>query len=107
MKLTSLKDFLKLPSGTIYSDYEKGATYGLFKKHESLDNGPGLVGDFFMESLLAEQDHDAAPFQSGGISRWALYEADAQFVVYEKEDLLWLTNILNEAISITQAPTPQ
>jgi hypothetical protein len=100
MKLTSIQDFLKLPPGTVYSDYEQGMVIGLFKKHESTDNGPEHVGDFFMESITGKQDHDAAPFNSGGIGRWALYEPDAQFLVYEKEDLLWMTSILTEAAKL-------
>lgn len=90
MRIVSLEDFLNLPSGTIYSEYEPAVCTGLYRKGESLD------GDFFCSSLIAECLNGDHPTVDGVQSRWGRFAFSAQFVVYDQEDIETIRSLLSK-----------
>lgn len=86
MKVVSLKEFLVLPSGTIYSHFEPCIVEGFFRKGENVDYEGSI--DFYEMDLLGGCMNGAMPPKVDlAYSRWALYEDDAQFAIYETDDL--------------------
>lgn len=100
MKILKLDEFLKLPIGTIYCEYEGGACRGLFRKWETLRNDDEEPCDFFCSSLIAEfanrgiNDNGKNPILDGVCSRWAEFDHNKQFVVYEADDIAQLKSML-------------
>lgn len=102
MKIVNRDDFLKLPSGIVYSDYQShGMINNLYVKLESLKN------DWFYQDLInsldamdsREIDEIIDSAENAGTSfdmnldiseRDGLFKVDQHFVVYEKSDVLRL-----------------
>jgi len=87
MKIVSLPEFLKLPAGTIYSDYEPDICRGLNRKGNTIKQPGEEPIDFFYASLVAECFNGAGPTVDVIESRWGEYEERAMFAVYEAADL--------------------
>jgi len=89
MKIVNFDEFVELPAGTIYSDYEPAVCTGLFRKGDSIRGR-----DFYLSSLVADCWNGDLPTCDVIESRWALYEYDAEFAVYEDDDVVNLLQML-------------
>lgn len=96
MKIVGLQELGALPEGTIYSDYEPAIVEGLYRFHSPIRHeAGGKVNDFFYTNLIAivdlqqrhEQPETAGLCLADALTRWGLFEDDAQFLVYEAADL--------------------
>ncbi len=99
MKIFELMEFVKLPSGTLYSDIFEGIPTGLFRKCYTVPSPPeeGPPADFFTVSLIAQSENDGM-ILSGLQSRWALFDYDAKFLVYESNDVDLIRSLIPPAI---------
>lgn len=93
MKLLSLEEFVKLPSGTIYSEYVPETCRGLFVKMDTIEHPEdGPPADFFLQQLLP--DDGCPPELNLTPRRWALFDFSAQFAVYDRNDLAEIARYL-------------
>lgn len=109
MKIVNRKQFLSLPDGIIYSQYESlGMIKGLYQKHKSYSN------DWIYQDLLGNVDaEDSGEFadimfnaEQGGkftidldcVERDGGFEESNMFVIYDKEDLNKLVVHLSETL---------
>jgi hypothetical protein len=107
MRIVNKQEFYKLPSGTLYSEYEPCIFTGLKIKNETIihDNEPE---DFFYEDLIGNVCADSSAvfidilekcekdksefnlnFESG--SRDGLFEDGALYAVYNTDEILALS----------------
>src|SRR5262245_48431229 len=96
MKIVNFDELVKLPKGTIYSDYEPCVCDGLFR-FESVIEYEGGPKDFFYTSLIGQCDNGEAPVVDDVMSRWGLFDYNAQFAVYEKADLTLIKSMISAA----------
>jgi hypothetical protein len=107
MKIVSFPEFAKLPVGTIYSYYEPCVCRGLMSKGDTIYDIAGDVRggennpiDFFEQSLTGECWNGDDPIVDEGWSRWGLFERDAQFAIYELDDLELIKSQVEKAIAL-------
>jgi len=93
MKLLTLPDFLELPAGTIYSDYEPTICRGLNRKGNTIRREGEEPIDFFYASLVAESVNGELMVDRIE-QRWGEYEPRAMFAVYESKDLEIIKRLL-------------
>lgn len=106
MRIVNKQEFLKLPEGILYSDFEPFSFSGLKIKGETWDS------DFIYQDLIGNVD---APSSSDSFDvlynanetgesfsldfdcgcRDGLYDNDQLFAIYETEDVIGLINRLN------------
>jgi hypothetical protein len=110
MKIYRRKQFLQLPVGTIYAKGERWCFGSLHIKHDTTDygdwwsldpcwiaaNDSGEAADRLDEML----DKGASFPMEDAVSRDGLHEEDALFLVFERDDLLQLRDVIDKAISI-------
>lgn len=106
MRIVNRQEFLAMPEGTLYSDYEPQVFSGLKIKGEKWGN------DFIYQDLIvnvdclssghlvdilvsAEQNRESFSLDFDCGCRDGLYEKDALFAIYEPEDVIGLINRLN------------
>ena len=94
MKILNYEEFVKMPPGTIYSEYEPCHTNGLFRKGDSIQYDDGFIGDFWLEPVIAGCMNGDPPSMQGMIERWATYDYDEMFTVYEEDDLDYMKQLL-------------
>jgi len=98
----SLSEFLKLPAGTIYSDYqpeivghyEPPICRGLYRKGNTIYREGVAPIDFFYASLIAKSINEAKPTIDTIEERWDEEKEWAMFAVYEESDLAVLRSML-------------
>lgn len=106
MKIVSLPEFLALPAGTIYSDYEPTMCTGLNRKGNTIQNPGEEPIDFFYASLVAECLNEGYPTVDAIESRWGEYDHRALFAIYEPADLEILKSMLNPTETKPDQPEP-
>lgn len=86
MRIVGFEEFCSLPEGTVFSYWKPFLTSGLYRRGEviSFDGGPR---DFYEASLLAESRNGKPPVVDLTESRWAMFDYDQQFAVYEDQDI--------------------
>lgn len=105
MKLFEFKDFLKLPSGTIFSYYEPCIFNGLYKKGDSIKDI-----DFFYTDLIAPVKCESSDKYADLMMDWnvgedvelefdvgereGLFEQEQLYAVYSKEEIVELIKSL-------------
>ena len=103
MKIVKKEDFLKLPIGTLYSEYEPDMIHGLFIKQESVEGSRGHFIDYFFIDLVACVPSQGADSRivflteklSTGESFDVIYEGkrdgvfddDQLYLIYEEKDV--------------------
>lgn len=109
MKIVNRKEFLKLPSNTLYSKYKPCCFGELSIKYET---GPydfycnslndvtfGSSSDETYDKLLEIQDSgESIPIDLNCIGRDGLFEEDQLFAVYDNNDVEHIINKLKECI---------
>lgn len=107
MRIVTRKEFLMMPSGTLFMKYEPQIFGELKIKEESYENDFNYVSldniktisDVDESRILSEMESDSS--LSYGVdfytaSRDGLFEEDQLFAVYEQDDLLALISRLKE-----------
>lgn len=96
MKIVTLQEFVDLPEGTLFSFHlDGGACYGLHRKGASLKET-----DFYFSDLTPFFETDSSvdtcmQFVVDDIEgRWGIHDRNAQFVVYEEDDIDMLYSML-------------
>ena len=105
MKLLNREEFIKLPAGTIY---KKRSECQLEIKGEWVsDDGNDWSSDLFAADCKDDQDTyiamlygESFPIQTDRYGRDGCFDADEEFLIYEKWDLEQLKNILENAIAV-------
>jgi len=93
-KIVKLGELLKMREGTIFSEYKPQYTSGLYRF-----DGQCGPRDFYYQDLLGTVgDNNTPEFDLNSGSRWALYDEDEEFFVYEEEEV----EILAEALAATR-----
>lgn len=108
MKIINRKEFLSMPSGTVYSHYVPQVADGLMVKYETLTNDwvyqdllfnvDGESSEEASEKLTNAEEHGSSfrlDLHCG--SRDGIYDDNQLFMVYEKEDVKRLIKKLVEA----------
>ncbi len=113
MKIYSRKDFLNLPDGTIFCKGTKWCFDNLSIKGHSWDN------DFLYVDLCNIDAHDTGQWVdrledslkngtsyliNNNAARDGIFDEDAIFLVYEKEDLEFMSDIIKIAIKSVTLP---
>lgn len=109
MRVVDRKTFLALPPGTAYCKGAKWYFNGLCFKHENAGTNdwygfdPAWVdgndsGECF-DRLEEMAERGASYPMQDSISRDGLFDADALFLVFERDDLLRLREMVDEAIA--------
>lgn len=114
MRIVGKKEFIKMPSGTVFSDYKPYVFSGLKIKNDSLpvpDDGYSM--DFYYKDIIGNIEFDdcneyvsklnSALYDNESISldfdvceREAAYDDDMLYAVYEEKDLdLFISVLLN------------
>ena len=88
MKILTLKEFVKLPAGTIYSDYVPDCLTCLFRKEESIGDN-----DFLYREIVPYNFADGI----GCGCRNGSFDDDEQFVVYDGADIDAITKLLTSS----------
>jgi hypothetical protein len=102
MNIINFKEFAAMPEGTIYSYFKPAIVDGLCRKGENIIS-EGEVIDYFTTSLIADVQVEEPPknkgdewnIENGLCGRWALYEYDQQYLIYEAEDIKAITFLLD------------
>jgi hypothetical protein len=82
-----------MPDGIVYSYWTPCITTGLFRRGHVFHDGDRPF-DFYEASLKAESWNLKAPKVDLCECRWGLSNFDAQFLVYDKEDLAVIVEAL-------------
>jgi hypothetical protein len=104
LKIVNRVEFLKLPSGIVYSNYQPHVFDGLFIKDDSLPN------DFFTQNLIAEIENEdtedyfkkldscmkgeSVRLDFNVSSRDGCFDEEQMFAIYEEQDLFGLIEAL-------------
>lgn len=115
MKILNKEQFLKMPAGTVYSEYEpcvftgllvKGDTWpcdyiemSLIGNIESEDSG-----DFANKLMDAQKTGDSLPLDFDCYGWNGMFEDSQLYAVYEKEDLEGLIGCLQESLESLDVP---
>ena len=93
MKVVNRKEFLAMPAGTLYTEFEPCITNGLAIKYDTLDNGD----DWFYTELIASSvacdglvemyDGKELPYSSNWQGRDRAFNQDQLFIVYSPADI--------------------
>lgn len=111
MRIVNKKEFLALPAGTLYSEYDPQVIDGLFIKGETIFHG-GIPRDYVYESLIGNVDANDSneefeiliDAEENGTSfkldfdcrmRDGLFDDSKLYAIYEPEDIIGLINKLN------------
>lgn len=112
MRIVDRQTFLRLPHGTVYSEYEPCIFTGLFVKDG--DTNPEAE-DYFEQQLIGNVDcNDSGEFadvlESAEMSETAfsldfevsrrngLFDQDQLYAIYEREDLTSFIGVLQKAL---------
>jgi hypothetical protein len=95
MKIITARELMDLPEGVIYSEAAEGC-FGLYSKGATILHGVSPA-DFFEVGLIPESGH-FGPELSFSTGRWALFEDDFTFALYEKEDLETLLEYVQKGL---------
>lgn len=101
MKIVNYKDFIKLPSGTIYSEYSPQIFGPLYIKKDTINEGNDWVLTRIQESFKLKPDkwtdfNEACTLMETGTElkadyitqeRDGMFDYDRKFLVYNKEDV--------------------
>lgn len=118
MKIVNREEFLRLPSGTIYAEYDNYIFESLSIKGDSLFSAPGkldCIGDFYLIDIassvdavcsedlwgkLREMASDGAsfPVDLKTATRDGEYEDGQLYAVWEKEDIQSLIAVLQKSL---------
>jgi hypothetical protein len=85
MKVVTIHELMLLPTGTIFSRYEPVMCSGLFRKMENIEYDGSV--DFYYQDLEPSCTNGDPPIFDGSISRWAMYDHEEQFAVFEADDV--------------------
>ena len=94
MKIVGFYEFCSLPAGTVFSYYEPCVITGLYRKGDTIAHDADGPSDFWESSIQAECINGDHPTVDDIESRWALYDRDAEFAVYEPEDIAKMKEML-------------
>jgi len=100
MKIMGFDEFVKMPSGTIFSyliDDRNGRRLdGLCRKDDTIfDAEEGWARDFFEIELVPSFEFgQSIPNLDGVPSRWGALDYDQRFVVYEEADVKKLRSLI-------------
>lgn len=110
MKLLNREQFLKMPAGTIFAKGKPLYFHGLEIKFETtqyndywsldpawIDSNDLNEADKYFDEMLTK---GASYPMDNGISRDGLFEEDAIFLVWEKNDLVLLKEYIENAIKL-------
>jgi hypothetical protein len=110
MRIYRRKEFLELPEGTIYAKGEPWCFGPLEIKHDTTDYGDWWSLDpcwieandssEAVDRLDQMLEHGASYPMQDAISRDGLHEADALFLVFEKDDLMRLRGMIDKAMNL-------
>lgn len=93
MKLITLSDMIACPEGTVFTAYRPHLCTGLFKKLGNIDQK-----DFWYVNLLPVSDDEGLiEFGTMNGERWAHYDPNEQFVVWEADDVDLLAKVLEHS----------
>jgi hypothetical protein len=113
LKLYNRQDFLKLPSGTIFSSGEAWVITGFNVKGETIDDGHGNNIDFYYQDLLQIDSFNSQELferleemlkdgKSYPINqhegRDGLFDDEIRYLVYEKGDLEEIRMIFDRSL---------
>lgn len=97
MKIVNWPEFAALPPGTIFSAYEEAICRGLYRKEDTILID-GTPRDFVFASLVPNcWNGDAPTVDITDTARWAEFNYDQRFVVFEPADVAMLKRMLESA----------
>lgn len=115
MKILNKLDLLKLPSGTLYSDFNDGYCDGLFIKGENIVYGDGLTDDFqrfeFLSAIAPSSENGLnnmfpdiegldleidLSFSQHTLSREGYFDDDFLYAVYSKEEIMQMAFLISK-----------
>ena len=113
MKIINKDEFLKLPEGTLYCEYEpcflsspliKGENCGHDDYYESeiTDIDFDSTGDMFDKYEEMEKEGKSYPLELHCYGRNAMFNDKQLFIIYEKTDVESLINKLTECLEVSK-----
>ena len=112
MKIINRKEFLESPAGTLFSEYEPCAFYGLMVKHDSVGDNDYIEndligniyydsGDDFVDKLDFAKKNKTTLFLDflENSNRNGCYDNNQLYAVYEKQDIEGLINTLKNCVA--------
>lgn len=116
MRIVSLKDFLKLPPGTVFQTYTPCTAEALEIKESSWDDGRTYVyqeldgssciecksSDDMMDALLDMDSGASYPIDLDSCKRDSLCNDDQRFLIWESADVKALISRLQDALTSSQ-----
>ena len=105
MRIVNRKEFMALPSGTLYQQSEEGSNFfsdGMQIKFDTIYDKDGEGIDWACMGLGDIPDGDfqsmlngySKPFDPTWIGRDGLYYQDAKFVIYDKQDIQLMLSLV-------------
>ena len=103
MRVVNLTEFANLPAGTVFSHFEPAIVRGLFVKGETCQADGAWVQDFFETDVIPQQllDDERLTDEIGTCSRWGEMDVDAQFMVYDDNDVAKMVELLTGKLKPT------
>ena len=113
MKVITFKEFVLLPKGTIFVEYEPHCLGEISIKHNNCLDGDNVI-DYFQSSFLIQpgweldkdnidknitdkNDLNKFIFNHSNIqTRWAMFNYDQLYLIYEEEDLARMIKLIIE-----------
>ncbi len=93
MKIVDRKEFLAMPAGTLYTEFEPCVANGLAIKHDTLDNCDDwsytdlIASSEFCQDLYELNDGKEIPYSSNWAGRDGEFDQDQLFIVYSPADI--------------------
>lgn len=118
MKIINREEFYKLPSGTLFSEFQPDIFTGLKIKYDTWDAGEkpydyvelDLIGnikayssdqfDLLMDEAVEGKSTLQLDFESAG--RNAYFDEDQLYAIYERDDILGLIQVLQKSLLSTK-----
>ena len=98
MKIVSYDEFLKLPNGTVFSNWTPCIVSELYVKRDTLTNEENELIDFYYEDVIGFSINGEDPKFERAVSRDGCFDHSSMYAIYEKSEVKEMIELLLEAM---------
>lgn len=94
MKIIDFYELAKQPKGTIFAEWDEGSHGPISRLGNFIFKNDGTPIDYFCCEIASFSPNGCGPCVSNIEGRWGMFDHDAKFLVWEKEDVERMVRIL-------------
>ena len=103
MRIVNRAEFLKLPIGTLYSEYQPCVSFGLMIKGGTIVDANEIHVDYYFIDLIGQIDYlnlmesnsvEDIEVEIGVFQRDGMYNEDQLYVIYSQQEKIKISNLI-------------